>query len=96
MTDDDDELTTHDPSLAAVLGSFRDETEPPPIGFAERLVDRMRRELWWRYPVRRLAHDRRTRYAAVSLGGALVGAAAIALLWRHAVRRAVGTSGVPA
>lgn len=37
---------------------------------------------------RRLAHDPRARYAAASLGGAVVGAAAIAILLRRASKRA--------
>jgi hypothetical protein len=76
-----------DTELAAVLLSLQDEVEEPPLGFAERLKEGLRRDLWWRVPVRRLAHDRRTQYAAASLGGALVGATTIAvLLWRRARR----------
>jgi hypothetical protein len=77
-----------DTELAAILASIRDDVEEPPLGFAERLRERVRRELWWRARVRRLAHDPRTPYAAASLGGAIVGAAAIAVLWWRA-RRAV-------
>jgi len=76
-----------DTELAAVLSSFEEELEELPVGFAERLKESIRRDLWWRAPVRRLASDRRTQYAAASLGGALVGAATIAvLLWRRARR----------
>jgi hypothetical protein len=76
-----------DTELAAILSSFQDDMDEPPLGFEERLREGMRRDLWWRAPVRRLAHDRRTQYAAVSLGGAIVGAATIAvILWRTAKR----------
>jgi hypothetical protein len=78
-----------DTELAAILSSFREDVEEPPVGFDERLRDGLQRNLWWRAPVRRLAHDRRTQYAAVSLGGALVGAATIAMLWWRAARRSV-------
>lgn len=77
-----------DSGLAATLASLRNEVEEPPVGFASRLNERMRRELRWREPVRRLARDRRTQYAAASLGGAVIGATAIALIWRRAARRA--------
>ena len=87
---DADDMTYEDfedTELAAVLLTLQDDVEEPPIGFADRLKDRLRRDLWWRFPVRRLAHDRRTQYAAASFGGALVGAATIAvLLWRRARR----------
>ncbi|HZA27641.1 MAG TPA: hypothetical protein VE915_08400 [Actinomycetota bacterium] len=76
-----------DTELAAVLSSLHEDVEEPPLGFAERLREGIRRDLWWRTHVRRLAHDRRTQYAAASLGGALVGAATIAVLvWRRARR----------
>jgi hypothetical protein len=78
-----------DTELAAILSSLREEVEEPPVGFAERLRDGIQRNLWWRAPVRRLAYDRRTQYAAVSLGGAIVGAATIAMLWRRAAKRSV-------
>jgi hypothetical protein len=76
-----------DTELAAVLSSLQEDVEEPPLGFAVRLREGIRRDLWWRVPVRKLAHDRRTQYAAASLGGAIVGAATIAvLLWRRARR----------
>jgi hypothetical protein len=76
-----------DTELAAILSTFEGDLEEPPVGFAERLREGIRRDLWWRAPVRRLAHDRRTQYAAASLGGALVGAATIAvLLWKKGRR----------
>lgn len=76
-----------DTELAAVLSSLQEDVEELPPGFAERLREGIGRDLWWRAPVRRLAHDRRTQYAAASLGGAIVGAATIAvLLWRKARR----------
>jgi hypothetical protein len=76
-----------DTELAALLSSLQEDVEEPPLGFAVRLREGIRHDLWWRVPVRRLTHDRRTQYAAASLGGAIVGAATIAvLLWRKARR----------
>jgi hypothetical protein len=87
---DTDDMTYEDfedTELAAVLSSLLEDVEDPPLGFAGRLREGIRRDLWWRAPARRLAHDRRTQYAAASLGGAIVGAATIAvLLWRRARR----------
>jgi hypothetical protein len=76
-----------DTELAAVLSTFEEELEDLPFGFGEKLKEGIRRDLWWRAPARRLAHDRRTQYAAASFGGALVGAVTIAVLvWRRARR----------
>jgi hypothetical protein len=76
-----------DVELAAALSALRAEEVPAPDGFAGRLAAGLTRELRWRRPVRRAVHDPRTRYAALSLGGAILGAAAVALLWRRNVRR---------
>lgn len=85
-----------DTQLAAVLSSLREDVEDPLPGFAERLREGIRRELRWRGRVRRLAHDPRTQYAAASIGGAIVGAAAIAVLWWRAAKRTVAEPGVAA
>lgn len=75
---------------AGLLGMVRDlgdASELTPAGFAERALARLERELAWRIRARRVAHDPRARAAAVGLGGALVGAAAIALVLRRNARR---------
>jgi anti-sigma factor RsiW len=83
------ELARYREVLAAV-GSLKDEIEEPPPGFPERVVAHvMGTEPPWVGRVRRLAYNRRIRVAAVSLGGALVGAGAIGLLWWRAARRSV-------
>jgi anti-sigma factor RsiW len=75
-------------SIVAQMGALRDVVTEPPQGFLERMlaeVPYMSR----RSVVRRVASDERFQYAALSLGGALVGAAAIGLLWRRSARRSV-------
>jgi anti-sigma factor RsiW len=86
------ELARYREVLAAV-GSLRDEIEEPPPGFPQRvMVHVLGTEPRWVGRVRRLAYDRRMRVAAASVGGALVGAGAIGLLWWRAARRdVVGT-----
>lgn len=76
-----------DLELGAALSALRAEEILPPEGFVGRLAGGLARELRWRRPVRRVMHDQRTRYAAVSLGGAILGATAVALLWRRNARR---------
>ena len=83
------ELARYREVLTAVA-SVREVVEEPPEGFRDRLLlqvtDPARR---WRSELRRIVHDRRTHVAAASLGGAVVGAGAIALLWWRVARRAV-------
>ncbi len=78
--------------VLSALGSLRDELDEPPPAFAASVISSVRRgEAGWLQRARRLTHDRRIRVAAASLGGALVGAGAIAVLWWRATRRpAVG------
>jgi anti-sigma factor RsiW len=76
--------------LMTAMSSLRGEVVDAPAGFADRTMMRLsRRDLRVRGEFRRLAHDRRARVAAVSVGGALLGAGAIGLLWWRAGRRAV-------
>lgn len=71
------------------IRGLRFETEPLPPRFAEHVMARLTRpDVRLRGAARRLAHDPRaryaaTRYAAASLGGVMVGAAAFALLRRR-------------
>ncbi|MGH2673899.1 MAG: anti-sigma factor family protein [Actinomycetota bacterium] len=76
--------------VVAAVASLRDEVEEPPFGFSERVVAHvLETEGRWTGRVRRLAQDRRVHVAAASVGGAIVGAGAIGLLWRRAARRGV-------
>lgn len=69
-------------------GSLRDMLEEPPPGFPDRVVAHvLDPAASWRSDVLRLVHDPRAHVAAASLGGALVGAGAIALLWWRMTRR---------
>jgi anti-sigma factor RsiW len=68
--------------LMSAMSSLRDDVVDPPVGFSDRVSVRLaRRDLRVRRELRRLAHDRRTHVAAASVGGALLGAGAIGLLW---------------
>jgi anti-sigma factor RsiW len=76
--------------LMTAMSSLRGEVLDPPAGFADRTMIRLaRRDLKVRGELRRLVHDRRARVAAVSVGGALLGAGAIGILWWRSGRRAV-------
>jgi hypothetical protein len=77
------------------MSSLRDEVMDPPVGFSDRVSARLtRRDLRVRRELRRLARDRRTHVAAASVGGALLGAGAIGLLWwrTRAARRPVSVA----
>lgn len=90
--------------LGAVRG-LREDLELPPGGFAERVHARIHAEASlrpllepsprWSPDVARLFHDPRIHVAAASLGGALVGATAIAVLWWRRARRVIGAPNVP-
>ncbi|MGH2654194.1 MAG: hypothetical protein ACRDHV_07585 [Actinomycetota bacterium] len=83
--------------VIGAVASLRGILEAPPPDLPERVVAHVVGPAAdWRVGVRRLAHDRRAHVAAASLGGALVGAGAIALLWRRLARRAVSPGGSPA
>jgi len=69
------------------------DTEPLPPEFLEHVLAGLTRPDRARGVARRFAHNRdsryvRARYAAVSLGGVVVGAAALAILRRRTGRRA--------
>jgi anti-sigma factor RsiW len=78
-------------SIVLELGGLRDIVTEPAPDFLGRVLsavpDNPRRSM-----VRRVASDERIQHAAFSLGGALVGAAAIGLLWRRAARRSLVTT----
>ena len=82
------ELARYREVIGAVT-SLRDVLETPSPGFPERAVAHVLGTADWRTGMRRLAGDRRAHVAAASLGGALVGAGAIALLWWRVARRAI-------
>ena len=75
-------------SLVAQLGDLRTVTFEPPAGLADRIV-RAADEPQWRSYVLRVTGDERVQHAALSLGGAVVGATAIGLLWWRAAHRAL-------
>jgi hypothetical protein len=74
-------------SIIAEMNALREVVTEPPPGFLGRVLAEVpdaRRSV-----LKRVASDERFQYAAFSLGGALVGAAAIGLLWRRSARRSV-------
>jgi hypothetical protein len=81
--------------VLSATGSLRDREVEPPAGFVARVVSTAERPgLRWRADLRRYAHDRRVHVAAASIGGAVVGAGAIALLWWRLARRVSAPSRV--
>lgn len=73
-------------TLILALGDLREDADDPGPEFLDRLIEQvpaMRR----RALLGRVTADERVHYAAFSLGGAVVGATAVALLWRRARHR---------
>jgi anti-sigma factor RsiW len=70
------------------VATLRDELEQAPPGLVASVVGRVdAAEGRWIQRAWRVAHDRRVHVAAASLGGAVLGAGAIALIvWRTARR----------
>jgi anti-sigma factor RsiW len=76
--------------VMAAVGSLRSVVEPVPDGLVDRVTAlTLGPGSSWRDGLVRVLHDRRAHVAAASVGGALVGAGAIALLWWRTGRRAV-------
>lgn len=74
--------------VVAAVASLRDAVEEPAPGFPDRAVAHvLGSERPWVGRVRWLAHDRRVHVAAASVGGAVVGAGVLGLLWWRAARR---------
>lgn len=66
------------------LAALREDLVEPPDGFLERMLA-LAPASRWRVLTRRVATDGRVQLAAASVGGLLVGAAAIRLMKRRAV-----------
>ena len=75
-------------NLMAEMGALRDVLAEPPPGFLGRMLEHVP-DAARRSVLKRVASDERFQYAAFSFGGALVGAAAIGLLWRRSARRSL-------
>ena len=72
--------------LVTEMSALRDVVTEPPPGFLGRVLAEIP-AMSRRSVIKRVASDERFQYAALSLGGALVGAAAMGLLWRRSARR---------
>jgi len=73
-------------ATALQLSALREDLVEPPNAALERALARV--PAWrWRLLSRRVVVDERLRYAALSLGGVMVGALAIGLLRRRAAHR---------
>ncbi|HEX2266988.1 MAG TPA: hypothetical protein VHI97_02140, partial [Actinomycetota bacterium] len=73
------------------MSALRDVMTEPPPGFLGRVLGEVP-YMSRRSVIKRVAADERFQYAALSLGGALVGAAAMGLLWRRSARRSMAAS----
>jgi hypothetical protein len=73
------------------LGAMKEALAEPPEGFLERILTGLPEASRPRL-MHRVATDERFHVAALSLGGAVVGATAIGLLWWRAARRTVATA----
>jgi hypothetical protein len=73
-------------SLLMEMAALRGEFEVPPDGFLAAMLSAVP-ELEPRSLIHRVATDERIPYVALSIGGMVVGATAIGLLWRKAARR---------
>ncbi len=82
-------------TLVAEMSALREEVVEPSPGFLGRVLalvpDAARPSV-----LKRVTSDDRFQYAAFSLGGALVGAAAIGLLWRRSARRSMAAGAAEA
>lgn len=77
--------------VIAAVGALRELQEIPPAGFADSVLAKVTSPVdLWRSRATDLVHDRRVHVAAASLGGALVGATAMAFVWWRLAKRAVG------
>jgi len=73
------------------LSALREDLAEPPAGAVERALAQV--PAWrWRLLARRAMVDERVRYAALSLGGVVVGAVAFGLIRRRAARRDVSVA----
>jgi anti-sigma factor RsiW len=81
------ELARYREVLTAV-GSLRDVLDEPPADLTARVMAHVHEhEALWPDRILGLARDRRVRVAAATVGGALVGAAAIGFIWWRATHR---------
>lgn len=77
-------------SIVLELAALREVLAEPPEGFLGRVMAQIP-DRHWRALMQRVATDERLHYAVFSLGGAVVGATAIGLLWWR-TRKALGPS----
>jgi anti-sigma factor RsiW len=76
------------------MAALREVLSEPAPGFLERVLSEIP-ERNWRSTLHRVASDQRVHIAAVSLGGAVLGAAAIGLVWWRVARRSLAPANVP-
>jgi len=76
------------------MTALREVLAEPAPGFLERVLSEIP-ERNWRSTLHRVASDERVHIAAVSLGGAVLGATAIGLLWWRTARRSLAPADAP-
>ena len=82
-----DELARYREVVSAVE-ALGHTLEPAPVDLPDRVLAHvLEAEPRWIGRARRVIHDRRVHVAAASLGGALLGAGAMVILWRRTARR---------
>jgi anti-sigma factor RsiW len=79
-------------AMVLELAALRGDLVEPPEGFLERMLA-LAPSSRWRVLTRRVATDGRIRVAAASVGGLLVGAAAVGLMRRRADLQRTGPVG---
>lgn len=76
--------------VSTAVAGLRETLEGLPLGFTDRVLERVGSPAgMWRSRAVDLVHDRRMHVAAASLGGALVGATAMAIVWWRLAKRTV-------
>lgn len=75
--------------ILSTLGSLRHNTEATPPGFTAGILALVAAEQGWADRALRVVHDPRAHVAAASVGGLILGAVAIGLIWWRAARRGV-------
>jgi hypothetical protein len=74
--------------ILGAVGSLRHQFEETPPGFTAGILALVAAtEQGWSERVVRVAHDPRVQVAAASVGGLLLGAAAIGVIWWRAAKR---------
>jgi Putative zinc-finger len=81
-------------TLLMEMSSLREVVAEPRPEFLQRVLSSIPGRGWWT-KLHRVASDERVHVAAVSVGGAVLGAAAVGLLWWRSARRPLASANLP-